>query len=335
MPLSRNNSAARITAVHKALLLAVGISLIWGELQAAPPVKRARRPQFDKSVRDAFFPDALQKLSGPRPQSVPIAEQPASLPGGTPATATASTSGAPTTGDAKWSAWIDAEVLEDEIKAQQIKLAAAVQSPTKFKGGEYQQARVSLSALAVLFGIVGQYDGQVRWQRDAASLRDRLGRAGFNCKVGTDSTYKEAKARSEELTGLLRGDSLEPAKSDSAASETSLAWPKVADRSPLMKRLEQAEQQELSPGVANEADFNRAASRLLHEAEIVAALAEVITREGYEFADDDDYLAQARAMQTQARALRDAVQEKNYPQARQAAGELTKACAKCHEGYRS
>lgn len=115
------------------------------------------------------------------------------------------------------------------------------------------------------------------------SCADRLGRAGFNCKVGTDSTYKEAKAHSEELTGLLRGDFLEPAKSDSAASETSLAWPKVADRSPLMKRLEQAEQQELSPGVANEADFNQAASRLLNEAEIVAALAEVITREGYEF----------------------------------------------------
>ena len=35
---------------------------------AAPPVKRARPPQFPKSVADVFFPDAREKLVGDKPE---------------------------------------------------------------------------------------------------------------------------------------------------------------------------------------------------------------------------------------------------------------------------
>jgi cytochrome c556 len=119
------------------------------------------------------------------------------------------------------------------------------------------------------------------------------------------------------------------------AAKGDAAWPKVADRPPLMKRLERAQQQAVAPLVASKAEFERHAGRLAHEAQIIAALAEVISREGYEFADDDTYLEYARAMQTQALQVRDAATSKNYEQARQAAGELGKTCNNCHEGYRS
>ena len=55
-------------------------------------------------------------------------------------------------------------------------------------------ARDNFSLLAVLFAVIGQYDGEVRWQKDAANLRTLFGRAGFNCKVGTDNSFSEAKA---------------------------------------------------------------------------------------------------------------------------------------------
>jgi cytochrome c556 len=68
---------------------------------------------------------------------------------------------------------------------------------------------------------------------------------------------------------------------------------------------------------------------------LVAALAEVITREGYEYADDESYREHARAMQAQAAAMRDAASQKSSEQTRQAAAALGKACVSCHEGFRS
>jgi cytochrome c556 len=306
------------------VLLAASAVLAAREIHAAGGVKRARPPKFNKSISDVFFPDAREKLVGPRPQSAE--------PGTTNVAATPNNPQPPDvpTKDAGWSKWIAAEVVEDEIKSQQIQLAETVQNPTKFKGGDYQKARENLSMLAVLFGIAAQYDARIRWQREAPAVRDVLARAGFNCKVGTDGSYKEAQARAEDVQSLVRGGSVSLPK---AAAE--MSWPKVADRGPLMKRLEQAQQQAIAPYTAGTNEFERHADKLAHEAQLMAALAEVITREGYEFADDETYLQYARSMQTQAAAVRDAAQQKNYQQARQAAGELSKACSNCHEGYRS
>jgi cytochrome c556 len=102
-----------------------------------------------------------------------------------------------------------------------------------------------------------------------------------------------------------------------------------------MKRLDQAQQQGILPLLASSRDFERGAAGLLHDAQVVAALAEVITREGFEFADDEAYLEYARAMRQQAQTLRDATLGGNYGEARQAAALLAQSCTNCHEDYRS
>ena len=89
--------------------------------------------------------------------------------------------------------------LEDEIKSQQRALGIAVESPLKFKGGQYQDARLRLSMLAAMFAVAAEYGQPVRWQREAAGIRDRLAKAASNCKVGTDASYQDAKARFDEL----------------------------------------------------------------------------------------------------------------------------------------
>jgi cytochrome c556 len=205
----------------------------------------------------------------------------------------------------------------------------AVQNATKFKGGDYQQARAHFSVLATLFAIDAQYDEPMRWKREAPAMRDRMARAGFNCKVGTDASYKDAKSRAEELESLVRGGA-----SQLPATSNEPSWPKIADRPPLMKRLEQA-QQVLGPWTANAGEFSRHADKVSHEAQLLAALAQVISRDGYEFADDETYREDARALEEHALQVRDAVEQKNFDQARKAVGEIGKACNKCHEGYRS
>ena len=305
---------------------AVSLGVAAGPLYAAAPKqKRARVPLFPQSVLDAFLPDANQKLVGARPATgaakavaTPQPTGPAAAPEVNPAA-----------GDS-WSKLIAAEAVEDEIKSRQVLLSKAVQNATRFKSGENQQARAELGVLATMLAIVAEYDGRIRWQGEAAALRDLVARAGFNCKVASDAAYQEAASRAEDLQPLVRGGSRSFTETTGAAD-----WPRISDRSELMKRLEQAEQQGITPAVSDEAAFKKNAERLLHESQIVAALSAVIAREGFEFADDEGYQEHARAMREQATLLRDATMQGNYDQARQAAGALGKTCSNCHEGYRS
>jgi len=309
-------------------LLALSLSIVMaglasGQIDAAAP-RRARPPKFSKSIQDAFFPDAREKLVGPRPEPAKRGDSPPpATPAGLPAAA-ASPAGP------GWSKWIAAEIVEDEIKAQQIQLAETVRNSTQFKGGDFRKARAQLSVLAMMFGIVAEYDARIRWKREAAAVRDAVSHAGFNCKVGTDGSYQDAKTRFDDVQTLVRGGSVQLPE---AAPD--VAWPSVVDRAPLMQRLEQAQQQGVAPLTADKRQFERESDTLAHEAQIIAAIAEVISREGYEFADDETYLEYAKAMKAQALEVRDAAGEQDYERARQAAGQLSKTCSDCHEGYRS
>jgi ribosomal protein S30 len=307
------------------LCAVVVLGLAAASQAAGPKVRRARLPQFPQNVTDAFFPDANSKLVGPRPTAG------AAKASVTPQeTRPSTTADAAPSGSETWSKLISAEAVEDEIKSRQVLLAKAVQNATRFKSGENQQARTELGILATMLAIVAEYDGNIRWQRDAAAMRDVLARAGSNCKVASDAAYQDAAQRGEELQNLIRGDT-----PSFPAPAGAVEWPRLADRSELMKRLEQAEQQAIAPAVASEAAFKKNTDKLLHDAQITAALADVITRPGFEYADDETYLQHAHAMREQAKLLRDAALQGNYQQARQAAGALGQTCTNCHEGYRS
>lgn len=303
------------------LCATVAVGAAENDLWAAGPTKRARPPKFSESVTDVFFPDARKQLVGPRPAKKPVASKTGETerPGGS-ALASGGT----------WSKLISAEAMEDEIKIQQIALGASLQNPAKFKAGEYQRSRMHFSVLAALFAINAQYGQDVRWQREAPAMRDLMARGGSVCKTPADDAYREAKARAEELESLVRGGSIA-----SRAATTQLDWAKVAERGPLMKRLELAQQQGLSPGTASSAEFLRNADKLSHEAQLIAALAEVIARDGYEFSDDETYREYAQAMQAGALGLRAAIDQKDYKQARGAVDVIGKACGNCHDGFRN
>jgi len=320
----RSNSTARVIVARRILAIGLAATVASALLAAGgAPQKRAKPPQWDKSVRGIFFDDARQKLVGPRPDYGQAAQ--------TVATPAESGDEPPRAGTSfAWSKLIAAEVLEDQIKSLQSAVNATVQTPSPFKGGGYKDARRQFTELAVLFGIVHEFDGEVRWQQQAAGIRDAMARSGFNCKVGTDASFKEARARKDDLENLVRGNPIA-----AAAGEPQAKWDKVAGRPPLMQRLEQCRDQTLLPLTANSADFGKNRHKLAHEAQIVAALAEVIQRDGFEFADDEGYLSQARAMRDGAVAVAEAARQKNYDAARTGVAILAKSCDECHAGYRS
>jgi hypothetical protein len=303
-------------------------------LTAQNRVKPAKRPtvppprKWDDSVRKAFFDNALDQLVGSRPDFG--AERPAG--GGT--TPTGSDSPAPGAGNDgadgyAWSALIAAETLEGEIKTNTTELASVVSNPGRFKGGTYKDARRLFSTTAVMLGIIARYDGEVRWQEQAELLCERVGHAGFNCKVGTDQSHNEAKLRQEDLNQLLRGGNVE----GEAPAETPL-WSEVSDRPPLMQRMDAAKEERLLKWTASTQDLNAHREEALREAQLLAAFARVIQDEGYESATDEAYLEYARQLQAGALEVIEALKADDVNRAQAGMGNVTKACNGCHGDYK-
>jgi hypothetical protein len=308
------------------LCLAAGAALAAKD-QPPRPFPRSRPPaaEWDAASTGIFAADAFRDLVGPRPD----------FSGAQAATAAAgSDAGAAVTdgraaGGFEWSALVSGDTLTDEIKDQKDAIAAAVTSPSAFKGGGYDAARRSFSTLALAFGLIAAHDEDIRWQRDADTARRLFGRAGFNCKVGTDQSFAEAKLCLEDLTGMLDGNP--PRRKPE--EEDGFRWSNVVARPAVMARLEEAEKR-LAAGVASGGEFGKQRDLVLHEAELVAAIGEVIQQPDFEYHDDDTYRGFAAAMRDAAVAVRAAYESKNYDAARAAVGEISKACTDCHGGYR-
>lgn len=294
-------------------------------LAAKPAARRARPPQWDpKEVSKVFWDDAREKLVGPRPDfgGAPAAPNVAQT------TEVAASDDGP--GGFAWSKVIGPDALEDEIKSLQSAVSKNVTELGKFKSGGFKEGRRLFSELAVLFGIVAEYDQDVRWKKQAPGIRDLLARAGFNCKTYSDAAYNEAKLRRDDLESLVRGGTIATKEADRKAT-----WDKVAARPPLMQRMEAAHQQGIAVWTSNSGEFAKNAAKLAHEAQVLAAISAVIQKEGYEFADDSTYLEYARDMQNASLEVVGAVKAKNYEQARAASALIGKACSNCHDGYRN
>lgn len=312
----------------------------WGLVGSGAPLRaertktvenvRARPPAaWDKATGAAFFDDAFATLEGPRPDFAAIAPG-ASLAAAAGTASSTQPQGGPSVGGGfKWSALVSPDTLADEIKDMKARVAAAVASVSDFKGGGYDEARVGFSTIALAFAVIAEHDGDVRWKKEAEQARDLFARVGVNCKVGTNQSFAEAKARVDDLGTLLDGSPIEA----KAEREDDFKWSQVAGRPALMARLEAADSL-LAATTASKDDFTKQVEKLLHDAEMVAAIGEAIQRPDYEYHDDDTYRGHAAAMRDAAVKAREAAMKGDYDAARTAVGAVKKSCDSCHGDYR-
>ena len=295
-------------------------------------VRRAKPPEFtEDSARNVFFNDVFQDaLVGERPQNIgQVVARPVNGGSGTDSGGS-STSSDGSGGLYAWSKVISPTAIEDEIKALKIQVDEDITTPTKFAGNGFKQARKNFSILAMLFAIAAEYDGDVRWKENAHNLRDLFARSAGNAKVGTIQVYNEAKLRKQDLQDVVGGAAFSAVKE----SERKADWSSVLDRSPLMQRLELAQQTKLQPWTANEGEFKANKDQLVHEANMVAAMGEVLIQKGMEDGDEADYAAFAKQMRDSALEIISAGKIDNYDQARQAVGAIGQACSNCHNDWR-
>jgi hypothetical protein len=291
------------------------------------PVRRAPPPpaEWDKAAAGIFFDNAFTELTGPRPD-FPAVVQPAVVPApvgpgaGQPE---------PDRDGFTWSSLVSGDTLTDEIKEMKDRVAATVTTPSTFKGGGYQEAQKAFSMLALSFGLIAAHDEDIRWRKDAATARDLFARAGFNCKVGTDQSYRESQLRVEDLAAMLDGNPPQGV----ANPNGNFLWSQVSGRPPLMTRLEAAEKT-VAASTASAGEFTKQLAAVLHEAELVAAIGQVIQQPDFEDHDDESYAGYAAAMRDAAVRLRDACLQKDHTAAAAAAAAISKSCNDCHGDYR-
>jgi hypothetical protein len=317
-----------VSTTSRYWLLATVLVGLWGAATGSIAEDKepqgALPPKWPPEVLETFFPDARDQLQGERPDYAALAKREA---GGT-ANAIGG-SEAETAGGFRWSELVRPETLEDEIKRLNQQLTEGVATQTDFLGGGHRACRREFSWLAVLFAVVGEYDGRVRWHEAAPMYRDLFARAGFNCKAGSDQSFQEARLRTQDLESIIRGDRIEGVE-----GPRSSAWPQVADRSELMRRIETAHEDRLDKWLASPSEFRANLSEIRHESELLALLAEVISREGYEFWDEDEYGGYADQVRTNAMAIAGAATAEDFDRAREAAANISRACSDCHDGYR-
>lgn len=301
------------------------------------PAKPARRVQPPADLRsDAFFQDAFKEaLVGQRPGNL-AASSAASSSGSGVASASAAVAGSaagsssPTAGSG-WSQWISASTIEDTIKQLKQQIDRQITTPSDFAGKGHKLARRDFTLLAVLFAVAAEYDGDVRWKKEAAAARDAFGRSAANFKVGTTQAFNEARSRKDELAELIGGSAPFAGKE----AEPAANWGQIAGRGPLMQVLEQVWEPRLKPALADKAKFTASAEQVLHDAELFALIGEVLAKEGMPDADASEYREFSHRLRDGARQVRDAVLQKNYEQASAASAVITRTCAECHENYRS
>jgi hypothetical protein len=316
-------AAMRRIALYGACLSVVSLALV-AHAQSRKAAKRAKLPTFQASQTSRFFfDDVLAQLQGERPAN----------PNARAAVASAGTPGADDAAGGKsyaWSKIISPSTVEDEVKKLKNATNINVTTPTAFAGKGHKEIRRDFSVLAMVFGIINEYDGDVRWKKDAAAARDVFARTASNAKAGGNiNVYKESKKRQDDLTDLMNGSSLAYQPEEQANN-----WEHICDRSPLMKRLGIGSEEHLSVWTSSKDEFSKNIDEILHEAEIVAAIGEVLTREGMEDGDDEDYAAFAKIMTGSALDVVAAVKLNDAEQARKASGKITQACDSCHENYR-
>jgi len=293
--------------------------------------KRAQRPQFDADAfGDVFYGDLAAVVRADRP-SAPELQNLAAAKAAAQAQAAAAEMPSRESGGGGggWAKRIAAVSLEDEIKRLKLQYDRVVTTPGAFRSGGYQDARRQLSTLAMLFAVVSQYDGEIRWKEEAAVARDLLARTAFNSKAGSMQVYNEAKLRKADLQALLSGASL-----NGRDAEAENDWTSIVDRAPLMEYLDVVLYDQLDQLSRSAAEIEENKVSLQRFAEIVAVVGEILLKEGMPGADDEDYRGLSQAMIEAALEARGALQRGDAEQVGLAISEISQSCDACHEQYR-
>ena len=286
-------------------------------------VKRAARPVFKDESSDLFFKDVYAEGTvGERPDVGALTKSAAAsaIAGGTG-------DGSDSSSDV-WSQIVDASAIEDEVKSLQQELNQLVTTPVMFQT-KYDEINKRYELLSMLFAIIRQYDGDIRWNEQAPVAQVLFQKAAVASRNGAAKGFQYCKARKEDLQELVRGGSI---VSNEKVPDT-VDWESAVNRSPIMEQLEIAND-ELKKMTSSESEFKSNTSKIFHQSNLLAAMSKVIIQDGMPDAEEEGYVEFGRQMEKASLQLKSAVKLNDFNSASTAANAVSQSCADCHDEWR-
>lgn len=273
----------------------LGLALVWNTsvIGQVPPAPEG-----------IFFQDAFTEgLVGSPPQAVEPSLPPAPVAVG------------------NWSQAIRAEVLEDEVKSV---VQAWYRAESGGKPLPETRKRRYIRYLAVLFGVISEYDGEMRWKSDAPEIWQSL----LESRAGAHG----ATVSAEPFYALLSGGRWEG--SPDQPTPPAARWKATLDRGVLMRRLESALDKVWDPLGKDAQHWRQRAPRARHDAEIAQMVSRLLVRDDMPDAGDTEYAQWCRDLQAAARRMVEAVNRDDRTSALEATRQLRQSCDQCHQAYR-
>ncbi|QDU15174.1 hypothetical protein CA11_29940 [Gimesia maris] len=290
------------------------------------------RKMIDGIPYDVWFDNPLA-VAGNQQSVTPVA-----LPGNTvaatptnPAPATemkTADTPAAASGGADWKTIIPMPVLDSLVKDIRNRLTKNMQSVGTYNT-TYLELPTFTSTLATLAGIASEHPDEIGWKKNAKYLRDLS--AGISSKqlMRGAKSYREIQIPYEQMIVIMNG-SLPAGVPD---SKDKIPFSDVASMGDLMKRIDIASKW-LKSNVGNADALKSEKEKVIEEAHLLAAIAKVITTEGYGYVDDNGFLGHANPMQEASLQMVQAAKDDNFPEFDKGLTRVYKACTECHSEYK-
>jgi hypothetical protein len=298
--------------------------------QNREPRKRVKRPVINKQ-NSAYFDNVFKEaLIGNRPAPLTAAAIAKGKKPTSPTGESGATEGTtPKAGSGVWSKIISAEDIQSELKLLSVAMNQQVTSPGKFKSGGNRDVRQTASMIAVMFGVIAEFDGDVKWKPVAAGARDSFAQCAQSSTTTSTAAYQQAKNRKEDLLQILNGGPFTPPVKPGEDFE----WASVVVISELMKRLESSYREKIKPWIADEQSYKKNFKELMHEAAVLAVISEVLKKESMENAENDDYIEFCDSLRAGALSILNSASVKDYSLANKGSGMISQSCDNCHSEY--
>lgn len=304
--------------------------------QPSEPIeKKDERKMIDGIPYDVWFDNPLAVAGDNQ------AVQPASLPGtsiagtpnSTPATgkmnsASGQNSTPAATGGIDWKVIIPMSVLESQVKDIRNRLTKNMQSVGSYNT-TYLELPTFTSTLAALAGIATEHPEDVGWKKNAKHLRDLAASISSEPLMRGAKSFRKIQVPYEQMIVIMNGSA--PAGLPDSPDKKPLS--DVASMGDLMKRADIAYKW-LKSNVGSADALKSEQEKVIEETHLLAAIAKIITTDGYGYVDDEGFLNHANPMAEACLKMVEAAKSDNYAQFDEGLSRIYKSCTECHSEYK-
>tara|TARA_R110002111_G_scaffold153375_1_gene220141 strand:- start:91138 stop:92238 length:1101 start_codon:yes stop_codon:yes gene_type:complete len=297
--------------------------------------KKDDRKMIDGIPYDVWFENPLAVAGNNQavaPVSLPgntVAASPnAPVPAGEMKTPAAQSAAPAATGGIDWKTIMPMPVLESQVKDIRNRLTKNMQSVGTYNT-TYLEIPTFTSTLAALAGIVTEHPDDIGWKKNAKHLRDLASKISAEPLMRGAKSYRDIQIPYEQIIVILNGSL--PAGLPEAAEKKPLS--EVAPMGDLMKRSDIAYKW-LKSNVGNADALKSEKEKVIEEVQLLAAVAKIITTEGYGYVDDKGFLGHANPMSEACLKMVEAAKSDNYPQFDEGLTRVYKSCTECHSEFK-